>query len=180
MLTFYSKSADKYPGNGTDEQYSPIDEDYFCELFHISHWRRMLSNFWIAPFELDGLWWNSVEHAYHASKFREENPDYYYLFSLNSESDICQEPVLAKGAGGKTGKIKGKQYRSKNITVDSGYFEEKRDYYEMCRAQEAKFTQNPELMKMLKLTGSAELFHYMGRGQGYIQFSYLEELRDSE
>jgi len=180
ILTLYSKSANKYPGEGAGEYLALEDEECFSQLNEIPNWRHMLSNFWVAPFQLDGLWWNSVEHAYQASKFRESNYEFYYEFSLDSESRICESPLFAKGAGGKTGKVQGKIYRPKNIQMDEGYFQEKRDEIEMQKAQEAKFLQHPELMKMLKLTGNAQLFHYLGRGQGNIRFTYLEELRDRQ
>ena len=82
ILQFYSKSADKYPGKGNGE-YVKNPEDY-KELSKIKDWRKMLSNFYVMPFELDGNIWNSVEHFYHACKFRDHknsgnNYNYYLL-----------------------------------------------------------------------------------------------------
>ena len=63
----------------------------FVELGKINGWRKQLSNFYtktdkdkkIEPlFELDGYKWASVEHYYHANKFKKNNLDYYKAFQL--------------------------------------------------------------------------------------------------
>ena len=52
----------------------------------------------IPLFEVDGYKWASVEHYYHANKFRNENPEYYKQFTMNSKSEISLDPLKAKGA----------------------------------------------------------------------------------
>ena len=65
---FYSKSADKKPGKGTNEYVKNPNDNKDLET--IPEWRKCLSNFYITPFELDDEIWNSVEHYFHAVKFR--------------------------------------------------------------------------------------------------------------
>ena len=80
----------------------------------------MLSIFYIVPFELDGMMWSNVEKG---SKFKKENPEFYKLFSLDSESDLSEDPVMAKGDGGKTGKSRGKEIRPTKIKIDKNFFD---------------------------------------------------------
>jgi predicted NAD-dependent protein-ADP-ribosyltransferase YbiA (DUF1768 family) len=171
IFLFYSKSTDAKPGKGAGEMIQS-DEKYDA-LSKIKDWRKKLSNFWIQPFDLDGKRWQSVEHYYQASKFK-GTPDFYNQFSLDSGSDISKDPALAKGAGGKSGKFKGKLVRSKEIRVDDGFFERKN--IEMYKAQHAKFTQHDDLMKMLKLTKDAKLMHFV-RGSPNIAFYNLMYIR---
>ena len=83
---FYSKSADAPPGKGGGKntrfkELLQTKTDY-TELSKIENWRRALSNFYVAPFILDGNEWNSVEHFFHAVKFRnnkiEDSKSYEY------------------------------------------------------------------------------------------------------
>ena len=125
----------------------------------------MLSNFWIEPFEYDGLKWNTAEHYYQASKFKKNNPDFYKMFSLDSESSFNQDPIRAKAAGDKTGKLKSEQIRPKNIKVDSDFFENKNSEKQMYLAQFYKFNNsNAKYLKdMLSKTKDAKLLHMMPR-----------------
>ena len=116
---FYSKSTDSKPGKGAGEHLAPEDPDKFEELSKIKDWRKKLSNFWIAPFRLDGKRWASVEHYYQGSKFK-GTPEFYNQFSLDSGSELSKDPLLAK-AGGKTGKFQGKRVRPKEIVIDSDF-----------------------------------------------------------
>jgi hypothetical protein len=178
---FYSKSSDLKPGKGAGEHLAPEDADKFEELSKIKDWRKKLSNFWIAPFILHGKRWASVEHYYQGSKFK-GTPDFYNQFSLDSGSDLSKDPVLAKAAGGKTGKFQGKRVRPKEIVIDSDFFQGKtgqlyrRSDLEMNRAQDAKFIYNTDLMDLLKLTKNAQLVHYQ-RGGPSIIFYNLMKLR---
>ena len=60
----------------------------FSDLASMNGWRKILSNFYVEPFDLDGQKWNSVEHFYHAQKFKKGNPEFYLKFSLDSNSEI--------------------------------------------------------------------------------------------
>jgi hypothetical protein len=178
---FYSKSTDTKPGKGAGEHLAPEDIGQFEELSKIKDWRKKLSNFWIAPFILHGKRWASVEHYYQGSKFK-GTPEFYNQFSLDSGSELSKDPVLAKAAGGKTGKFQGKLIRPKEIVIDSDFFEGmtgqlyRRSDLEMNRAQDAKFIYNTELMNLLKFTNPAQLVHYQ-RGGPSIIFYNLMRLR---
>jgi predicted NAD-dependent protein-ADP-ribosyltransferase YbiA (DUF1768 family) len=181
IFMFYSKSSDVSPGKGKGEKIAPDDKDKFNELSKIKDWRKKLSNFWIAPFNLHDKRWASVEHYYQGSKFK-GTPDFYNQFSLDSGSELSKDPVLAKAAGGKTGLFKGKRIRPKEIVIDSNFFENKpgkkyrRSDIEMNEAQNSKFLQNKELSVLLLLTKNAQLVHYQ-RGGPLVIFENLMRLR---
>lgn len=173
VFQFYSKSADKpYPGKGPGEKIPDTEILRFRSLSQTPQWRKKLSNFWEAPFELDGLRWNSVEHYYQASKFKQSHPEYYRTFSLDSNSELSKDPAMAKKAGGKNSKI-----RPKSITIDADFFSSGRDFSEMKNAMYAKFSQNPELTSLLLRTEDAKLTHYI-RGHPPLVFTHLMKVRE--
>ena len=178
IFQFYSKSADKLPGKGAGELIKETDRTKYSELASNDHWRKKLSNFWIEPFQLDGHTWSSVEHYYQASKFKENNPDFYLSFSLdmNPEAELSKNAAMAKGAGGKTGKFKGKLIREKDITLDPTFFSG-RHKKEMKAAQQAKFSQHDYLRDLLVATHDAKLVHFV-RGSEPIVFTELMEIRN--
>lgn len=178
IFQFYSKSADNKPGKGSGEKLGPEGVMAYSELTAIPEWRRKLSNFWIAPFTLDGHTWNSVEHYYQGSKFKENNPDFYLRFAIDvhPEELIAQDPAVAKGAGGKTGKFKGKQMRPKGVVIDPNFFGG-RHIEEMEKAMRAKFSQNPELKQILLATKKAKLVHFV-RGSPPVLFDHLMRIRE--
>lgn len=177
VFLFYSKSADKpYPGLGAGEKIPADKKPEYEELSKIEQWRKKLSNFWLSEFTLDGHTWASVEHYYQGSKFKKENPDFYLQFSLDSGSELSTDPVLAKGAGGKTGKSGGKKIRPKGVEADNDFFSGTRSNDEMFAAQHAKFTQNLELSVLLVATKKAKLMHHM-RGQEPVFFENLVRIR---
>ena len=178
VFQFYSKSSGQpQPGKGSGEKIPDQLRTEYAELASIKNWRRMLSNFYESEFELSGHRWKSVEHYYQASKFKENNPDFYLSFSLdmNPEGELSKDPVMAKGAGGKTGKYKGKVIRTKDITIDPNFFNGKNNI-SMKSAQLAKFSQNLELKKMLLDTKNAKLVHF-SRGMPPAIFISLMEVR---
>ena len=178
VFQFYSKSSDKpLPGKGSGEKINNERVKEFSDLASMIGWRKVLSNFYIDPFELDGHRWNSVEHFYHASKFKRNSPEFYLQFSLDSNSDISQDPVLAKAAGGKTGKFKGKLIRPRDIVMDEDFFTSGRNVTEMERGQLAKYTQSSRARSVLKATKNAKLQHYV-RGQPPIVFEDTMRIRE--
>jgi len=178
VFQFYSNSGDKpLPGKGSGETIQKEDIKSYSKLSSIPSWRRKLSNFCESEFELDGHKWLSVEHYYQGSKFKNENNEYYLEFSLDSNSVLSKDVVMAKAAGSKTGKLNGKKIRPPDIKIDSDFFISGRNITEMNKAQQAKFTQSPELKELLIETKNARLMHY-SRGSPPIEFTYLMKLRN--
>lgn len=177
VFQFYSKSGDKpLPGKGSGETIEKDNIKEFSKLAAIPSWRRKLSNFWESEFELDGKKWLSVEHYYQGSKFKNNNNEYYLQFSIDSGSVLSKDPVMAKSAGGKTGKLSGKRIRPPDINIDADFFSSGRSVIEMNKAQQAKFTQSEELKELLKETKNARLMHF-SRGSPPIEFTNLMKIR---
>jgi len=129
----------------------------------------------VCLFTNDGHKWLSVEHYYQGSKFKRNNPEFYLTFSLDSNSELSKNPVMAKGAGGKSGKSQGILIRPKHIMIDEDFFEG-RGKEEMERAMYAKFSQNEDLKKVLLDTKMAKLTHY-SRGKPPVVFYDLMRVR---
>jgi ribA/ribD-fused uncharacterized protein len=85
-LYFYSKSADKLAGKGTNECVTSISK--YNGLNKIRDWRKILSNFYVAPFVYDGRAYNTVEHAFQGAKISLVSNEQGYKFCLDSEDPI--------------------------------------------------------------------------------------------
>ena len=188
---FYSKSANSKAGYGTGETIN-INDDY-TELNNITDWRKMLSNFYITPFDLDDNTWNSVEHFFHAVKFRNnkqisKNYDYYKTFTSKGNMPWSENAFYAKQAGkaGRisptTGKIYSKKIENYKIPLDvlirEDFYSNRINKKLETIAFLAKFTQNEDLKRMLLATKDAELWHFVGRGHPNILMDNLMIVRD--
>jgi len=172
MFMFYSKSAGHAKaGKGSGEkivdtrmtEFNFLNKDPSCK-----DWRRKLDDSWIAPFQLDNHRWSSVEHYYQAAQFKKGYPDFYTQFSLDSGSDISKDVILARAAGSKSGKLKDRILRPKNVKFDADFVETDlimRNVEERSRALEAKFMQNADLKKILAETKKAKLVHFIRSGR---------------
>ena len=197
---FWSKSSDSKPGKGSGESLPSDKKSAYDDLSKEKNWRRVLSNFYakekvdgVRPplFELDGKKWASVEHYYHANKFKKNNKDYYDKFALGSGSLWEDEPLKALQAGGKGGKVKEKvpdrktpkvvYKRPADVLMDDDFFDGKNNEIVMERAQQAKYEQDEYCKRILLLTKEAKLSHYIPRkkkGENLVPFYDTMRVRD--
>jgi predicted NAD-dependent protein-ADP-ribosyltransferase YbiA (DUF1768 family) len=177
VFQFYNKSnPNALPGMGSGEKIPEEDKIHFQKLATFDNWRRKLSNFWQEPFMLDNRMWQSVEHYYQGSKFKNNNREFYLKFSLDSRSALSSDPTIAKAAGSKSGKMNGGFIRPSNITVDPDFFSHGRGEREMASAIYAKFSQNKNLKDLLLATRNAKLVQYL-RGTPAKPFHNLMQVR---
>ena len=178
VFQFYAKSnPNSLPGTGAGERIPETEKIHFHKLATFDNWRRKLSNFWNEPFMLDGHTWQSVEHYYQGSKFKNNNREFYLKFSLDSRSELSADPVLAKAAGSKSGKLNHSAIiRPSRITIDPDFFNHGRSEREMENAMFAKFSQNQNLKDMLLATRNAKLVHYQ-RGARPEVYQHLMRVR---
>jgi predicted NAD-dependent protein-ADP-ribosyltransferase YbiA (DUF1768 family) len=164
VFQFYDKSADgKLPGKGSSETIPKEAVLEFSNLHAIKDWRKKLDDYWVEPgkpFMLDGHRWNSVEHYYQASKFKESNPEFYLSFSAESGTELSKNPDMAKAAASSSGKYKGTLLRPTEVSIDPTFYG-KRKEKELFDAICAKFTQLEELKQVLMSTKNAKLMHYL-------------------
>jgi len=136
----------------------------FIKLSKISDWRKKLDDSWLAPFQLDGHRWNSVEHYYLGAQFKKGFPDFYLQFSLDKDTEISKDIALARIAGSKTGKAKNNVLRDKKIVIDPDVYQvgvNPRNREERASALEAKFSQNLDLRQVLIETKRSKLVKFV-------------------
>ena len=168
-FVFYSKSADKKAGKGTNEILNVKDK--FYELEKIKDWRKVLSNFYICNFIHDKNIFKSAEHAYHYRKYLSIGKKNIaeLLISGNKYGDV--EPSEAKSLSGKGKKsllVLNKQQQQKWVN------ESKQAKYQILKD---KFTACDLAKKVLVLTYPAQLWHQISRSQPE-RWEDLEQIRD--
>ena len=87
-LFFYSKSSDKPPGKGTNEFVQDFSK--YNNLKNIPDWRKVLSNFYVAPFTFEGYTYKSVEHAFQGYKIGMIDKEKGLRFTVESGHSIGQ------------------------------------------------------------------------------------------
>lgn len=166
VLAFYSKSRDALPGKGAHERIACPAR--YEELSRTPHWRRILSNFHVAPFVFqdDGRTYNSIEHAFQASKIMLADPERAALFSLDSGHEIG----LGDGAVA--------QRNRKLVTLGPAVLDAwaRISGEVMARAAACKYAQCPEARAVLGATLDAELWHIVSRKEP-TRFLHLEAIR---
>jgi DNA-directed RNA polymerase subunit E'/Rpb7 len=175
-LIFYSNSANVAPGKGKHEFIS--DASKYAELSKIADFRKQLSNFDIKPFVWtgegvldtpfpDGTEWNTIEHAYQASKFK-----VYHHNEIANEFSLTSGSALGKGDGALA-----QQNRKKVVIKDIKTWNDI-SLTVMENIALAKYSQNKDRLHMLKLTHHAELWHSVPRSKAKIRFMHLEKIRE--
>ena len=161
VFQIHSKAADHpLPGKGTGEKVGSEGITSYIELASLADWRRKLSHKWVKPFKLHGKTWNSVEHYYQANKFKDEHPELYSEFALDSDSELSKDVNMAKAMGSKTGRYKGEKIRPKNVNIDPTFFDGKNKKI-LEEALMEKFSQDEELKLTLLNTGEAKIMEYI-------------------
>lgn len=180
VFVFHSKSdAKPLAGKGQNEkidssriaEFGVLNKDKICK-----DWRRKLDDAWEAPFNVEGKRWNTVEHYVLGSQYKKGFPDFFHKFSLSSETDISKDLTMARAAASKSGKLKETVLRPKNIKPDLDYEDKERNKMERKTALTAKFSQNQDLLKVLKETKNAKLVHFL-RGQPSMTDELLMQVR---
>ena len=150
IFMFHSRSKDAPPGRGVGEALS-LPVETFAVLATIPDWRRVLSNFAVSRFTLDGLTWTSVEHYFQAAKFKVVAPEYYRGFAIESGTplSVAMGPEV-KRAGGRTGYP---------LAADDLARWESMKAEVMHRALAAKYAQHELSRRVLLATDHAKLTH---------------------
>lgn len=158
VLRFHDSSANHPPGKNNGDKI-PIEVLIeFTDLTNIPHWRKKLTRQWIQPFSHDSHKWASVEHYYQGSKFKQNNPDYYLDFSLDSNTELSKNVEMAKAAGSKSGKHNGIVLREKHVSIDPTFYSNKDKL--LCDVSRSKFNAYPELKKILMSTNKSKLVYF--------------------
>jgi predicted NAD-dependent protein-ADP-ribosyltransferase YbiA (DUF1768 family) len=166
-LYYFSGSADKAPGKGANEVVKNVAD--YQGLVKAKDWRKMLSNFWVAPFcDTDGMCYNTVEHMLHSKKIAIADTKKAYQFTTNSKTK------LGLGDGNDARKARKMVALTADQLAQWGRMKSK--VYQ--HAMRLKFTQNKDLQKVLKATGKAQLWHGAPRIKPERQYD-LEAVRNS-
>ena len=152
------KKEQKPPGKEPSETIPKERIEEFAGLGRIPDWRQKLCNEYDAPFKLDEVVWKHVDHFILAAKYRKQP------LLIDSMKDYDKTTEIHKS----------KKFNGKKITVDADAGE--RTKQDMYHALYAKFTQNPELARVLNATLDAKLLFRVNK-QVKEEFTELMWLR---
>ena len=163
MLCFFSGSKDAKPGKGVGETVCELEG-----LAGVKDWRRVLSNFHVAPFVYGGLTWNSIEYAFQGHKIMLADREKGFAFAMESGSELSRDTGAAAQKQRKMVKLSGSQLAQWNSTKMKI----------MEEAAAAMYSQNEKEMAVLKMTKNTELWHRGPRIKP-VRFVHLERIRNS-
>jgi len=182
VLVYYDKSATHPVGKGPKEKLNIKDQDQytFLNLKKNKGWRKILDDAYPVIFTIDQMKWQSVEHYYQGAKFKKHHPDFYQLFSLDSNSPFCKDVELAKIAGSTEGSYKkGSQHvelRPKTIRIDPDFYGPRKGE-EREKALHAKFSQNLDIKEILLATRSAVLKRFVPKEKPQTDYELMKVRR---
>lgn len=162
VFRFFSRSADKPPGKGSGESASHA----YPALASIRNWRQVLSNFHLCPFAYEGKTYNTIEHAFQATKIALEDPRRAFAFTRESKT------AIGLGDGAKAQKERKMVELSKAKLAAWAAFKDD----VMARIARAKYAQCPDARRVLLATGTAQLWHAGPRIKA-VRFVHLEQIR---
>jgi ribA/ribD-fused uncharacterized protein len=163
-LFYFSKSSNKLVGQGINEYVK--DPNIYSELNKIKDWRKILSNFYVAPFTYDNKTWNTVEHAFQSKKIELVDKEKAYQFCLESKHEIGLGDGLIARKNRKLVLLNSDKIKEWD-NIKSSIMEE---------IMYAKFSQNELPKKVLLGTLNAELWHAGAREKPSRQYE-LENVR---
>uniref|UniRef100_A0A6C0H647 NADAR domain-containing protein n=1 Tax=viral metagenome TaxID=1070528 RepID=A0A6C0H647_9ZZZZ len=155
-IVFILNDANDLPGKAPGENIPNQSVIEYSFLNKIPKWRKKLCNNYISIIEIDHRHWASVEHYLQANKFKNTCPEFYESFAIESKSLLSQNPEMAKSSGSSSGKYLGNIVRPKHCSIDPLYNPDKF----IDKALLAKFTQHPDLKRILLETKNAKLMNY--------------------
>ena len=167
IFRFSSRSADKLPGKLAGEFVEHAS--WYSELESHKDWRRVLSNFHIGEFRYNGKTYRTIEHGFQAAKISLQDPTLAEQFCVESGSELGSGDGLAARKARKIVILS-----KSNVAIWGAISADVMD-----SLAQAKFTQCAAAMNILKLTGSAQLWHVAPRMKP-VRFSHLERIRDQE
>lgn len=197
-LVFHSKSDKSVkPGKADGEKIKSADKSKYAKLGSGSSndWRKMLDDDWSkTSIIIDSRKWASVTHYMQGVKYKKTHPDVYLMFSLDTDdkSDLATNVKTARAFKGlakeskepessDTGtKSKKKKPADKKVQIVAPDldFDEKREEEERGKALEAKFLDNADLRRVLKMTQNAMLLHKEKTGEPLVPDYLLMRVRE--
>lgn len=164
-LYFYSKSRDAVPGYGVNEDVESILK--YDELKKIPHWRRILSNFYEAPFSYSEKMWMTIEHAFQAQKIALVDPELAETFTIDSGESLGMGSGLDARKARKIAILSGSKLNKWN-SMKHRIMEE---------IVEARYMSDHVGADVLIKTCDAELWHGIPRGKPMRMFGH-EKVRN--
>jgi predicted NAD-dependent protein-ADP-ribosyltransferase YbiA (DUF1768 family) len=139
-----SKTEVKVPGKEPSEKIPKDRVSEFVALGRISQWRDQLCDSHEAPFQLDDVTWQNVDHYVLAARYRQ--------LAAKEAFTVYENAVAIH---------KSKKLGDQKIKEDSDFSERERQ--ERFHALYAKFSQYPEMLRVLEATRDAHLMYRVNK-----------------